>query len=40
MYGLYQLALLDMCMINIKLVIGMVIGIGRFWENIIGIGTT
>ena len=36
MYGLYQLALLDMCMINIELVIG----IGRFWENIIDIGTT
>ena len=35
MYDLYQLALLDMCMINI----GLVIGIGRFRENIIGIST-
>ena len=29
MYGLYQLALLDICMINI----GSVIGIGRFWQK-------
>ena len=31
MYGLYQLALLDICMINIGSVIG--IGIGRFWQK-------
>ena len=29
MYDLYQLALLDICMINI----GSVIGIGRFWQK-------
>ena len=28
-HGLYQLALLDICIVNI----GSVIGIGRFWEK-------